>query len=364
MNRLANYVIIACTVAIVAVLLWYFRDIVYYLCIALVLSLVGTPLVHRLNQIKIGRWQFPAWLSATIALLVIAIVILGLITLAIPLVVSQINHFENTDFSQIGSTLIEPVERLQELAEMYIPYDIDIRASLAHLGERFVSMAFFTEIFSQTANWLVYWGVLLFSVFFIAFFFLKDEDMFNRILASFFPERYESNVKSAMGRTTRLLRRYFVGLLIQSFIIAVLTTIGLVILGIPFDTSAVCGVMAGLFNVIPYVGGFIALGFALILPTLMYLGGGAPMPLDLLLIWITAEYMIIRFIDNFFLQPLIYSSSANAHPLEIFVVLLMAAQLGGMVGMLIGVPVYIVIRVFAKEFLGDWNLVKQLTKGM
>jgi predicted PurR-regulated permease PerM len=70
----------------------------------------------------------------------------------------------------------------------------------------------------------------------------------------------------------------------------------------------------------------------------------------------------VKGVDDFVLQPLIYSSKVQAHPLEIFIVILMAGSVGGVVGLLVAVPSYTVLRVFAKEFFSEVSLVRKLTK--
>jgi predicted PurR-regulated permease PerM len=73
-------------------------------------------------------------------------------------------------------------------------------------------------------------------------------------------------------------------------------------------------------------------------------------------------FIIVQLIDNFVFQPLIFSNSVNAHPLEIFIVLLIAGSLGGILGMLLAIPGYTVLRVFAKEFFNKFRLVQKLTE--
>jgi len=82
------------------------------------------------------------------------------------------------------------------------------------------------------------------------------------------------------------------------------------------------------------------------------------------LIWVLVVCIIVQWIDNWIFQPLIYSSSVSAHPLEIFIVFLMAGSLGGILGMIAAVPAYIVIRVFAKEFFNNFKFVRSLTKNI
>ena len=73
-------------------------------------------------------------------------------------------------------------------------------------------------------------------------------------------------------------------------------------------------------------------------------------------------FAVANLIDNFVLQPLIYSTSVHAHPVEIFLVIMMAGSLAGVPGMILAIPSYTVIRIVAKQFLGNIKIVKQLTK--
>jgi predicted PurR-regulated permease PerM len=74
-----------------------------------------------------------------------------------------------------------------------------------------------------------------------------------------------------------------------------------------------------------------------------------------------AAFMVTQFIDNNFTGPMIFSKSVQAHPLEIFIVTLVAAKLGGIVGMIIGIPAYTVLRVIGRTFFSEFKLVQKLT---
>jgi predicted PurR-regulated permease PerM len=124
------------------------------------------------------------------------------------------------------------------------------------------------------------------------------------------------------------------------------------------------GLIAALFNVIPYLGPIIggtigvALGIATHLDLEFY---SQLLPL---IFKMTGVFVTVQLIDNFVFQPLIFSNSVNAHPLEIFIVLLMAGSLAGIAGMILAIPMYTVIRVFAKEFFNKFKVVKKLTKNI
>jgi predicted PurR-regulated permease PerM len=75
-------------------------------------------------------------------------------------------------------------------------------------------------------------------------------------------------------------------------------------------------------------------------------------------------FIVVQIIDNILFQPVIFSSSVNAHPMEIFLVILIAGSMAGILGMILAIPTYTVLRVFAKEFFYQFRVVKQLTKRM
>jgi len=74
--------------------------------------------------------------------------------------------------------------------------------------------------------------------------------------------------------------------------------------------------------------------------------------------------MVMQLLDNFILQPNIFSKSVKAHPLEIFIVVLMGAKIGGIIGMVVAIPIYTVLRVLAKVFLSEFKVVQSITKGI
>ena len=72
--------------------------------------------------------------------------------------------------------------------------------------------------------------------------------------------------------------------------------------------------------------------------------------------------MVTQFLDNMVISTIIFSKSVQAHPLEIFIVTLVAAKLGGVVGMVIGIPTYTLLRVIARTFFSEFKVVQRLTE--
>jgi predicted PurR-regulated permease PerM len=81
-------------------------------------------------------------------------------------------------------------------------------------------------------------------------------------------------------------------------------------------------------------------------------------------LYVLIGFMIGQLVDNFFSQPLIFSKSVKSHPLEIFLVIMIAGVLFGVVGLIVAIPVYTSIKVILKEFLSDNEIVQKLTKNI
>ncbi|MDG1382225.1 MAG: AI-2E family transporter, partial [Flavobacteriales bacterium] len=191
---------------------------------------------------------------------------------------------------------------------------------------------------------------------FMTFFFLKDRQLFPSILKAFTPDDQLERVERVLQNSTRLLTRYFVGLAAQVAIITTVITGGLLLLNVP--NAFLIGFLAGLLNLIPYVGPLIGagLGLGIILTTHLQ----AP-ELGSLIGKAGLVFLSAQIVDNLFTQPVIFAGSVKAHPLEIFVLISIAGSLAGITGMMLAIPAYSLIRVLAKEFFGDFKVIQSLT---
>jgi predicted PurR-regulated permease PerM len=365
MNKLARYIIIGMGLSIVLFLLWYFSHIVAYILVAAVLSLVGKPIVDLVCKISIRGWSPPKMAGAAVALVSLWLLFILFFRVMIPLVISQVNELSTVNVPGMVASFSQPISDFDAFIKEYLPVSarnfstqdliVDKVTGMFHVG-------IVSQLFSSTATLLGNLVIAAFSITFITFFFLKDEGLFFEGLVVLFPEKFETNIKHAIISINRLLRRYFIGIVIQSIAIMLLNTLGLTIVGIGFQTALVIGLFTGILNVIPYVGPLagILLGTLIGLATNLQLDfttGMLPLMGYMLIV-----FTIVQLIDNFVFQPLIFSNSVNAHPLEIFIVLLIAGSLGGILGMLLAIPGYTVLRVFAKEFFNKFRLVQKLTE--
>ena len=364
-DRLARYIIILGTLAIAAVLCYFFSSVLAYILLAFVVSLIGQPIFKMLKKIKIKGKSAPDALLAVITLIIIFALLFLLILQVIPVVsgilrdASLMNTQETVDAHNLINQANDWIIRVIP----WVGEDFDGVQMLIQKLSEVLDLSDIPAILGSVASAVAGLAVGLFSVLFISFFFTKDETLFGRIIGSLAPDTIEEKVKKTILDIERLLSRYFVGLIMEIFGVVVLDCLGLwLIARIGFNYALGIAFIAGLLNIIPYVGPLIGEAIGVVLCLILKYGAGVGLNVN---IWVFALIVLVimlavQLIDNFIYQPLIYSTSIKAHPLEIFIVLLIAGHIGGVVGMLIAIPSYTVIRVIASRFFYDFKIVKRL----
>ena len=181
-------------------------------------------------------------------------------------------------------------------------------------------------------------------------------------MLTFVPDDKENNLVKSVDKINNLLSRYFAGILLQLFILFVIYTIALLVVGV--ENAIVIAFLCALFNIIPYIGPIIGGAIMITLTMTSFLGADFSTVILPKALYVLIGLMIGQLIDNFFSQPFIFSTSVKSHPLEIFLVIIIAGLLFGVVGMVVAVPGYTAIKVILKEFLAENEVVKKLTKNL
>jgi predicted PurR-regulated permease PerM len=174
------------------------------------------------------------------------------------------------------------------------------------------------------------------------------------------PDGKEEQILNSVDKTRLLLTRYFVGLLAQLTIICILYLIVLLIFGV--ENAFIIAFLCGLLNIIPYVGALIATILAGTLTMMSAIGGDFQTEMLPTTIYVVIGFLIVQVIDNNISSPIIFSKSVNSHPLEIFLVVLIAGILFGITGMIIAVPLFTILKVIGKEFFPENKIIKVLAK--
>ena len=348
--------------AVAGVLLWYFRSTVVYILISAVLAIIGGPLVRLLTRVKVGKFAMPRWCAALVTLMVMWVVLVSFCLLVVPLVVGKVSSLAELDLRAVLSNIQQPLERVQSYISSLSLVDnqpVSLTEILVGWLRKVLNYDTVNAAFSSVGDITMTVAIAFFSVSFITFFFLKEDGLFFRMVTALFPENYKDNVSRALDKVVELLSRYFTGLVVESLILMTVISITLVLFGLRSEDACFIGVMMGVMNVIPYAGPLMG-GIA-------SLFGGIVTPIEGMTIGYTlaviaGTLLTVKGLDDFVLQPTLYSERVNAHPLEVFIVILLAGSVGGILGMLLAIPSYTVLRVFAKEFFSQYALVKKLTK--
>jgi predicted PurR-regulated permease PerM len=365
MKNLSRNLLIAAAIIVAGFLVYTFRSIVSYVLIAWVLSMIGQPLTRFFQRrLRIGKWTAGPITGAVLTILCFFIVLLSLILIFVPMFIQQAGNLATVDYSAIARTIEEPITHFQEwLSSRGI--HLDAKAPEEWLRNMFA------KTFDPTRLGAIVTGVLsaasglivdISCIVFITFFFLKEQGLFVNVITVLAPAKSESKILESVDIISRLLTRYFAGMLLQMFVITIYVSLLLTILGV--RNALLIGFFAALMNVIPYLGPFIGGALGIIITITSNVDLDFYSQLLPLLIKVALVFATVQMLDNYFLSPYIFSSSVLAHPLEIFLVILMGAQISGIAGMILAIPVYTVLRVIAKEFLNQFRVVQALTDKM
>ncbi len=357
-NPVLRIIFILAAVFTLGILLNEVIGTITFVIISAVLALIGKPFVDILVTRRIKKFHISRSVAAAITLFSMIFLFAGGLTLLLPSLISELSVFSDIDMNVM---LLNLDQEINQYTKLFIK-DYDSQSFVSGLTDNLISALNFENVadtFQSLVGSLGNAFFAIFSIIFITFFFLKEKHLFRSIILAIVPDKYEAQVLHVSPRLKKNLARYFTGLILQITIITTLISIGLSFVG--FSNTIVIGLFAGLINIIPYLGPVIGLSFGLLLGITQSLAGELDSPIGQLVVMIMTVFGIVQLIDNFISQPIIFSNSINAHPLEIFLVISFAATLGGIPGMIIAVPTYSVIRQISMEFFPHVKIVRRLT---
>lgn len=414
-----RYIFIGLSVLIVLGIMYYFSNLVAYIILAWSLSMVGSP-IFRFFRRFLGK-NIAAMLTLSIFVLIGAI----LLSIFIPPLLEQARNISNIDYAKAINAIEEPMNDWQAMLEKRgfiktiesVPEEPIIveddkgsfaEAQVMHLdsiirndsiltgitilvnvheadqqseekiepvdsNQTFFDIAkdniisfinpkriqnLLTVMFGFLGNMLI----AVFSIFFISYFFLREQGLFTGMVTNIVPDKYVIETEHAVDESSQLLVRYFIGIAVQIIVVTSLVSILLSVFGI--KNALLIGFFAALMNVIPYIGPILGATFAMAITFTSNLDLSFYNELLPVMGKVAFVFVIMQLIDNFLLQPIIFGRSVKAHPLEIFLIVLIGAQMGGIIGMVLAIPVYTVLRVIGKVFLSEFKVIQKLTESI
>ncbi|GAB3223199.1 AI-2E family transporter [Algoriphagus aestuariicola] len=329
---------------------WYFSNITLYLILSLIIAALLRPLTNRLNDFHLVRQHIPRWLAILISYASIVLLMFLLSLLFLPLINNQLIILSEMDLEGIYLQVQEPIEKIERVLFRYQllenkPGSLfeEIKGSIVAFIKTFDFGGFLSGLVNLTSSLLI--GVM--AVGFITFFLLLENGLLRRNLLNLIPNAYFELSVATFTKVEKLLSNYLFGLLIQMLFIFSIASLGLSIAGV--DYALTIALFAAVANLIPYAGPILGAVFGIVvgISTGTF---ASDAEYTYFLIKILSVFAVVQLTDNLVLQPMIFSKSVKAHPLEIFVIIFAGAKIAGIVGMIFAIPVYTIFRVSVMEF--------------
>ncbi|WJQ85549.1 AI-2E family transporter [Streptococcus parasuis] len=298
------------------------------------------PMVDWMERHKVSRT-----VGISILFVLIVLLIVWGLAVAIPSIQEQASSFVQnlpSNIQKIESRITGLLE--DERFEQFRPTALEM---LDKVNDQIIT---FVQKFSSSAvNWAsnlistasqIVVAVLIMP--FILFYLLRDGQYLNKNITQYLPTKWRVPIGTVLSDVNSQLSNYVRGQVTVAVIVAFMFSILFSIIGLNY--SVTLGVMAGFLNLIPYLGSFLAMIPAVILGLI----AGPFMLLKVLIV-----FMIEQTIEGRFVTPLIIGSSLSIHPITILFVLLAAGQMYGVLGVLLGIPIYASIKVLVKAIF-EW----------
>lgn len=334
--------------------IYLLQSLVVYLIIAAVISLIGRPITVFLKE----KLKFKNSIAVVTTMLFLLIILFSVLSLFIPLILQQ---GENLSLLDVNG-LEDKINRLFEQIALYFNWQETNWKNwlLQKDWMNTFNLEMLPEFLNALLNWLSGFTIALFSILFISFFLLKDAQLLERSVLVFFNKKNHQRLITSFEKIKDLLSRYFIGLVLQISILFIIYSIVLGIFGL--KNALIIAFLCSLLNLIPYIGPLIS-GFLMLLLTMT-----SNLDADFSSVilpkstYVMIGFLIGQLVDNFFSQPFIFSTSVKSHPLEIFIIILIAGILFGTIGLIIAIPSYTALKVIFKEFYADNRIIQSLTK--
>ncbi|HNV95781.1 MAG TPA: AI-2E family transporter [Bacteroidales bacterium] len=356
--------IITLAFLIIAYFLW---KLWVYVTIAAVISLILNPLNLKLKKIHYKHYYIPSFLRSILLLVVFWAVAFIIASTIIPLLVNEIYNLASINPELLNAKISVPLEGIRKTLYslgLLNTENSDLSSVLVNKFMYFFNAGNIQNIFGNIITFVMDIIVAVFVITFISFFFLKDDKLFTRTILIFVPVSYQTEVKHVLVSISKMLMRYFSGVVLDMIVVFTLISIGMGITGCNLNTAILLGLVAALFNIIPYIGPILSFSIGMLFGFLTNINYDLNTTILPHMLYMAIVYLTVNILDASLIQPFIYSNAIKAHPLEIFIVILASGMLSGVIGMMLAIPAYMTLRIIAKEFFYQFYIVKNLTKNI
>ena len=305
-------------------ILYIGQEIIVPLIFSIILAILLNPLVNFFTRLKINRV-----IAISLAIVVMIVVIGGIL------------FFIGSQASMFSDSFPELKQKFNEIAGRVLLWF----SQTFHIGqgkitawiakEKAAGMDGASGLVGDTLTSLSSALVVILLIPVYIFLFLFYKPLLLQFIAKLFASDQHAVVAEVLHETRQLIQNYLIGLLIEMAIVAVLNSTALLIIGIKY--AILLGVIGAILNIIPYIGGIIAIA----LPMIMGLLTDNPKSS----LFVLLGYIVVQLIDNNFLVPKIVASKVKVNALVSIVVVLIGGALWGVSGMFLSIPLTAILKV-------------------
>ncbi len=270
---------------------------------------------------------------------------IGIGLLTVTIVFAGIFYFLSTQLMEFGASMPLLKKKLFEIGEE-IKHWVNLKFGIAEVKQdQIIKNALDNSqaLLGKTINSVlgIFEIVVLIPVY--IFFMLLYKTLLLNFVYEVFAEENSTKVSEVLIETKNAIQSYIVGLMIETLIVGILNSLALILLGVKYPVLIGC--LGAILNLIPYLGGIVAIGLPILMATVTSDGFSTQ-------IGVIVSYMIIQFIDNHIFVPRIVSSKVQINALMSIIVVLLGNQLWGIPGMFLSIPFVAIIKIVFDRIQG------------
>ena len=307
-------------------------SIITPIIVAYVFYYMLNPLVNFFSK-KISRFS-----ASLLAILVGVITILVVIIGVVPIIVEQTQNLITAlpRYIEIVKGYLEEYSD-NAYVQVVVEY-VNTNLNVSKISERLISIA--TSVAQGVVSSISSTASVLVTMPFVLFFLLKDASQFNKFVISLLPKKFEKPVAETIDEIDDKVGSYIQGQMLVSLCIGVMLFIGYNVIGLHYAFSL--ATIAAFLSIVPYLGPAIAITPAMLVAA----STSWVMVVKMLVVW-----GIVQFLEGNIISPNIMGRSMNMHPLTVIFVILIGVNISGVVGAILGIPVYSILKVLISKLL-------------
>ncbi|MFY7911708.1 MAG: AI-2E family transporter [Emticicia sp.] len=317
-------------------ILYNVKDILVPVCYSGLLAILLNPLVNKLNQLKVKRE-----VSIIIAILLAFIVFGGLIAF----LANQMSSFSEftPEFKEKGSRVLLDVQLWVKSC-----CNISLNKQMKMISEALESSKAYIGQTVSTIAGIV--GIVVLIPIYV-YLLLYYKPLFINFFYEVFDTEHEAKVSEVLTETKSAIQCYIQGLLVEMLIVAGLNSATLLILGVEY--AILMGVVGAIFNIVPYIGGLIAIAMPVVMSIVTGDGGYSTT------LYIIIAYTVIQLLDNNLIVPKVVSSKVEVNAFFSIIVVLLGGALWGISGMFLSIPFVAILKIIFDRIqdLKPWGMV-------